>query len=141
MADFDKRQLLEMTPRRYLAQGFTGESGRPLPALSGLYATAASTQLRAYHAAPQELAAAFEALKATLPLHTGYAPDRFAAAVDEAFDIAEEVLGKGRNRGIETWLRECGAAVKDEADIPHLMHHVQATVRQYAALVSLESSR
>lgn len=135
--DYDRKTLLALTPEKYLSGGFRDENGKPRAELRALFATAASTQLEQAEASPQEVGATFEALKMVLPLHEGPASERAARACEEALLTVASMHDQDTNPGVAAWLTACAAAVKSEDDIPVLLDHVQAVVRQYALIITM----
>lgn len=136
--DYDRKTLLALTPEKYLSGGFRDEHGKPRPELRSVFATAAATQLEQAEVSPGELGATFEALKMVLPLHEeSPAEVRAARACEEALMTVASMHDQDTNPGVAAWLNACAAAVKSEDDIPVLVDHVQAVVRQYALIVSM----
>jgi hypothetical protein len=135
--DYDRKTLLALTPEKYLSGGYRDEHGKPRPELRALFATAASTQLEAAEASPQEVAATLDALKMVLPLHEGPAPARAANATEEALLTVASLHQQDANPGVEAFMNACAAAVQAEDDIPVMVDHVQAVVRQYALIVQM----
>ena len=135
--DYDRKTLLALTPEKYLAGGYRDEHGKPRGELRGVFATAASTQLEAGEASPEELGATLDALAMVLPLHEGDAPRRCAGACDEALTTVASMLDKENNPAIAAWLGACAAAVKSEDDVAALLDHFRAVVRQYAVITAL----
>jgi hypothetical protein len=135
--DLDRPTLLSLTPAKYLRGGYRDEKGAPRPELRSIFATAAATQLEVTETSPQELGATLEALRQVLPLHVGLAPERVADAGEEALLTVASMYKIDNNPGIVSFLKECAAAVQGEDDVPVLLDHVQAVVRQYAVFVAL----
>lgn len=135
--DYDRKTLLALTPEKYLSGGFRDEHGKPRAELRSLFATAASTQLERAEVSPDELGATFDALKMVLPLHEGPAPARAARACEEAILTVESLHDQDANPGLAAWLDACAAAVKSDDDIPALVDHVQAVVRQYTLIIAM----
>lgn len=133
----DRQTLLSLTPDKYLHGGYRDERGAPRPELTTIFATAAATQLEANEASPQELSATLEALCQVLPLHEGLAPERVASAVEEALLTVSSMYHTDNNPGIALLLGHCAGAVASDEDVPALLDHVQAVVRQYALFVTL----
>ncbi len=137
--EYDRDDLLALTPAVYLQHGYRDERGVPLPDLTGLYATAAATQLEAAEASPDEVEATFEAFRQALPLYEGAASERFAGAVGEGFEIVRMMMhGQDNNPGIARWLAACGAALQTEEDLQAFVEHFQAVARQYVLIQVLK---
>jgi len=136
---WDRSELVALTPSRYLGDGFRDQAGELRPELQGLYATAAATQLEEAQAAPEEVAVTLEALRQALPLHRGKPRKRFAAACGEALETVSMMYARANNRGIVTWLDQCRAAVKTEADIAAFVEHFTAVARQYGVISALKN--
>lgn len=136
LRDYTRDQLLALTPARYLEDGFTDRSGKPRPELQTGYATAASLQLLAAQLSPQELGFTYEALRQTLPLHSGPAPQLIRAATQEALETVRGLIRQPNNPGLEKWLNECAASVKQPADLEAFLLHVQAVLRQYGVIAA-----
>src|SRR5207244_10125624 len=111
MKEYTRDELLALTPARYLADGFV-DGGKPRPELQSTYATAAAQQLLAADRSPQEFAFTYEALKQSLPLHDGPAPQRIRATLDEALETVRGMIRQPNNPGLTKWLNECAALVK-----------------------------
>ena len=86
--DMNRDDLLRLTPRIYLREGYRDGAGKLLPRLRGLYATAAAAQFEHAEVSPQELAGTLEALRQVLPWHKGEAQDLLRDAVSEALELA-----------------------------------------------------
>lgn len=135
--DYDRKTLLALTPEKYLSGGYRDENGKPRPELRALFATAASTQLEVAEASPDELGATLDALKMVLPLHQGPAPTRAARAGEEAIMTVASLHAQDANPGVQAFMNACAAAVQSEDDIPVMVDHVQAVVRQYALMIAM----
>ena len=136
MRDYSRTELLALTPARYLKDGFFDGKGKPKPGLQGIYATAAATQLLAAELAPQELGFTCEALKQTLALQSGPAPQRIRAALEEALETVRGMIRQPNNPGLKKWINECAALVKTPADIEAFLLHCLAVLRQYNVIVA-----
>ena len=136
--NLDRRTLLSLTPAKYLSGGYREPNGKARPELRSIFATAAATQLEVTETSPQELGATLEALRQVLPLHEGLAPERIATAAEEALlTVGSMYKLESNNPGIVDFLKQCTAAVAAEDDIPVLLDHFQAVVRQYAIFVAV----
>lgn len=135
--DLTKAELLSMTPKVYLKDGFRDRDGRTRTALVSTSATAVATQMEAAEVSPQELSATLEALRQALPWHKGPVATAFPEAVEEALDLVSSMYGKDNNPGIVNWLDECTSFVVQPADIEDFLSHFMAVVRQYGAIVAL----
>ena len=139
MRDYTREEMLELTPARYLAEGYLDGSGHPLPALLSTYASAATTQLLDGELAPQELVFAYEALQQTLPLHSGAPAQRLDAATTEALDLVRAMIQQPNNPRLKQWMRECVSSVKTPADLDAFLGHFMAVLRQYTVIVASRS--
>ncbi len=137
--DYTQTELLNLTPARYLKDGFVGDDGKPVPGLQTGYATAAATQLLAAELSPQEFSFTYEALRQSLALHEGAAPARIRAALDEALETVRGMIRQPNNPGLTKWINECVAEVKTPADIDALLLHCLAVLRQYSVIVASRS--
>jgi hypothetical protein len=136
--DLDPAQLLARRPSEYLKDGFRDARGAPRPELAGLDAFAVATQFAAAEASPDEVAATYEALRQVLEAAPpGDPAARFAAAVQDALDLVERLLGVTNNIAVAGWLRACRPFVKTDADVAAFLEHFQAVLRQYSALISV----
>jgi hypothetical protein len=135
MREYTREELLALTPAKYLAKGFVDGRGRPKPELQSEYATAAATQLLAGQLSPQELVFTFEALRQSLPLHSGAPPKRIKAALDEALETVRGLIRQPNNPALDKWINACAAAVKKPADIDAFLAHLQAVLRLYSVFV------
>lgn len=140
MRDYTREELLELTAPRYLAKGYRDAAGQPLGELQTTFATAVSTQFLAAGLSPQELAFSYEALKQTLPMHAEATPaERTEAAVTEALEIVRGMIRQPNHPRLEQWLRDCAAAVRNEADPQALLEHMMAVLRQYSVIAAAVS--
>ena len=137
MREYTRGQLLALTPDRYLADGFNDAAGRLKPELLTDYALAAATQFLRAELSPQELAYTVAALQQILPMHDGPPPARIEAALEETLSTVSGMIGQPNNEGLAAWCRACAAMVRQPSDIDGFMAHIQAVLRQYAALASL----
>lgn len=135
---FDRSELLALTPLRYLANGFHSETGQLRPEFQGVFATAAAIQLEEAEASPQEFAATLEAFRQVLPLYQARPRKRFSTARAEALETVAMMYAQPNNRGIVTWLDQCGTAIKTEDDIAAFIDHFVAVVRQYGVITALK---
>ena len=135
---WDRSELLALTPSQYLRDGFRDEAGLLRPELQGVFATAAATQLEEAEASPQEFAATLEAFRHALALHRAKARKRFSGACAEALETVAMMYAQTNNRGIVTWLDQCGTAIKTEDDIVAFIDHFVAVVRQYGVITALK---
>jgi hypothetical protein len=135
MREYSRKDLLALTPGKYLAKGFTDAKGKPKPELQTDYATAAATQLLAGKVSAQELAFVYEALRQTLPLHKGSPPEKIQPALEEALEIVRGMIQQPNNPALVKWIGACAAAVKRPQDINALVDHIQAALRQYTAIL------
>ena len=141
MADYTAAELLALTPKRYLADGFCDAAGKPRRELTGEYATAACQQLLSAEAAAQEISLTVEAVAQVLPLQDDATPGfRVAHAVQEALGVIEQALQQTNNEGIVEWLIGCGSAVRTDADVQAFLAHLRAVDRQYALIAALQPS-
>jgi hypothetical protein len=136
MREYSRTELLELTPAKYLADGFVDAAGKPRAELQTSFATAASTQLLDAELSPQELAFTYEALRQSLAVQEGPAPKRIQAALEEGLETVRGMIRQPNNPGLVKWLNECVAAVKAPADIDALLAHMLAVLRQYTAIVA-----
>ena len=135
---YERSDLLALTPGRYLRKGFRGEEGKLRSELTGVYATAAATQLEAAGVSLDELSATLEALRLVLPLHQGRPRRRFSAAYAEALETVSVMYGQPNNRGMVRWLNQCKTAIQAEDDMTAFLEHFTAVVRQYAVITVLK---
>jgi hypothetical protein len=136
LRDYSRAELLALTPARYLKDGFVDGKGKPKPGLQTGYATAAATQLLAAELSPQEFAFTQEALRQSLAMQEGAAPQRIRAAVEEALETVRGMIRQPNNPGLTKWINECAAAVKQPADIEAFLLHCLAILRQYSVMVA-----
>jgi hypothetical protein len=129
--------LLALTPLQYLRLGWRDESGQVLPQLRSIFATAAAAQLEATETSPEELGATLIAFQQVLLLHQGTSSNRFKKARDEALETVARLYHQPNNRGIVTWLEQCGIAIQTDADLAAFIEHFTAVVRQYSAIIAL----
>jgi hypothetical protein len=138
MREFDREQLLALTPDRYLAEGWVDGSGAPRRELMSDYATAAATQLLAGGLAPQELGFTVAALEQVLPLNdTGTPASRLAASLEETLETVGRMIGQPNNESLVEWLISCAATVRTRADLDAFMAHLHAVLRLYSVLASM----
>ena len=137
MANRTREDLLALTPGRYLADGYLTPTGQPRGDLSGDFAVAAATQLRAADLPAQELAFTVEALRALLAGQDGPAPEVAREAAAEALATVARMIRQPNNKGLVTWLSDCVGAIRAPADIAALMTHLQAVARLYIVIASL----
>ncbi len=138
MREFDREQLLALTPDRYLAEGWLDGSGAPRPELTSDYATAAATQLLAGGLAPQELGFTVAALDQVLPLNDAGAPARrLGDSLEEAIGAVGRMIGQNNNESLVEWLISCAATVRTRADLDAFMAHLHALLRLYSVLASV----
>ena len=136
MRAYSRDELLALTPKRYLKDGFVDGKGKPRSELQTGYATAAATQLLAGELSPQELAFTYEALRQTLPLQEGPVPKRIRGAVEEALEVVRGMIRQPNNPGLTKWINESAAMVKGTADLDAFLTHLLAVLRQYSVLVA-----
>src|ERR1051326_3255035 len=136
LREYTRKELLALTPAKYLAKGFVDAKGKLRPELQNSAATAAGTQLFDGQVSRQELAFTYEALHQSLPLHQGPPPKRIAAALDEALEVVRGIIRQPNNKGLTKWIKECAASVKAPADIDAFLAHVLAVLRQYSIIVA-----
>jgi hypothetical protein len=136
MRDYSREELLALTPVRYLSDGFVDGKGKLKPELQNICATAAGTQLLEAQLSPQELAFTLEAIKQSLPLHSGSAAKRFQTAVEEALETVRGMIQQPNNPGLTKWINQCASSVKGPADIEAFLGHLVAVLRQYSVMVA-----
>jgi hypothetical protein len=133
-------ELLRLRPSNFLAErGCLDAAGNPREDLSGNFATAASTTFESAELSPQELQTIYEAIKQCLEIVDD--PDRkvkLQQAVDEAFTISADLLGKKINPALVAWIREWIPFIHSEACIAAFMRHLSAVVQQYTLIISLK---
>ena len=137
MRTYTRDELLALTPDRYLAAGYRDAAGLTLGELSGDFAMAAATQLKAAEASAQELAFTHEALKQVLALHDGRTPGRVREALDEALGVVAAMIRQPNNPGLVRWLRGLADFVRRAEDIDDMMAHILAVVRLYGVIAAL----
>jgi hypothetical protein len=137
MRSYTREELLALTPRRYLADGYLNAAGQPRSELSSDYATAAANQLMVAQLPAQELTFTFEALRAVLPMHDGPPRERARAAVDEALTVVTQMTRQTNNEGLVRWLDECVAAIRRPEDIDAMLSHMQAVLRLYTVMAAI----
>lgn len=131
---FSRAELLALTPDRYLAGGFGDAEG-----LGGDFATAAATQLLDGEVAPQELAFTAAALDEAVGLHDGDPRERAEDAVQEALDVVRRLIRQPNNERLAQWLEDCAERVSEPGDIPALLAHVDAVLKQYTVVAAFSS--
>jgi hypothetical protein len=135
MRALNRAELLELTPRVYLAAGYLGGDGKLIPQFRSEYATAASTQLLEAELSPQELAFTVEGLRQILPMHKGPVQERLTAALDECLHVVARAIRQENNKGLVEWLSQCASAVETDAELAAFMAHIEAVMRLYSLLV------
>lgn len=138
--DMNRDDLLRLTPRIYLRDGYRDGAGKLRPRLRGLYATAAAAQFEHAEVSPQELAGTLEALRQVLPWHKGEAQDLLRDAVSEALELAASLYKKENHPAIVAWLEDCADFVHSPEDIDAFMQHSEAVARIYNAMIALKST-
>src|SRR5262245_31732062 len=136
LRDYTRKDLLALTPAKYLAKGFVDANGKLRPELQNTAATAAGTQLLEGQLSPQELAFTYEALRQSLSLHQGPPPKRVAAALDEALETVRGMIRQPNNIALTKWIKECAASIKNASDIDAFLAHILAVLRQYGVIVA-----
>ena len=137
MVSYTRDDLLALTPARYLAHGWTTQDGKPRRELTGIDATAASTQFAAAELSPQELALTAEAVRQILPLQSGGPGHRAHEAAMEALGLVTTAIRQINNQVLAQWLVECADSVRTEADLNAFLAHLQATERQYGLIAGM----
>jgi hypothetical protein len=137
MRTYTREELLALTPKVYLSDGYLGRTGRPHPELAADFATAAAAQLRLAKLSPQELAFTYEAVRLTLAQQEGSATERARAGVREALETVMRMIRQTNNEGLSKWLDACVAAVRRPEDIDALLQHMRAVLRLYTVMASL----
>ena len=138
MSESTRKELLQLTPDVYLADGFHGADGAPRPELTDRCATAAANQLLAAQVSPPEFGFVVEGIRAILPLRDEADPAaRAREAVREATEVVVRMIKQPVNERMRLWLYTCAEAVADEADLAAFQLHLDAVMRQYGAMVAL----
>jgi len=141
MRDVSREELLQLTPDKYLAEGYFSEAGAPRPELRDEFALAAATQFMQAELSPQELGLTLEGIRQVLPLHEeADAYDRLYAALQEATELVARMIRQPNNEVLRQWLYDCAAAVADEKDIGAFLDHVAAVNRRYGVMAALLES-
>jgi hypothetical protein len=130
-------ELLALTPAQYLAEGWTTADGAPRRELTGIDATAASTQFLAAELSPQELALTAEAVRQILPQTDEPPGPRAHEASMEALGLVGRAIGQTNNQVLARWLIDCADRVRTEADLAAFLRHLTATERQYSLVAEL----
>jgi hypothetical protein len=137
MQSWTREDMLALTAPRYLAEGYVGADGVARPELTGMFATAASTQFLAAELSPQELALTAEAVRQVLPLHAGDPATRAVETVEEALHVVANAIRQPSNEVMATWFRDCAQKVRTRADLAAFLAHVQAVEVQYGLVAGL----
>jgi hypothetical protein len=141
MRDLTRDELLELTPDKYLSEGYLDEHGRARAEVRGEWATAAAQQLLAAQVSPQEVGFTVEAIKQLLPLHDEADPqDRLFATIEEATQVVARMIDQPLNEPFRQWLYACAGQVADAAEIDAFLQHIEAVNRQYGAIAALLTS-
>ena len=137
MASYTREDLLALTPDHYLAAGWTTADGAPRPELTGIDATAASTQFLAAALSPQELSLTAEAVRQIIPLHSGDPGRRARDTAMEALGLVTNAIRQPNNEVLAQWLVDCAASVHTGADLEAFLDHLLATERQYGLIAGM----
>jgi hypothetical protein len=132
-----REELLRLRPRVYLQdREWVDKSGQPRADLAGNFATAACITFEDAELAPQELLTVYEAIKQCLELAATEDPAvKLQQAVDEAFELSSDLLGKEVNPAIVDWVREWIPFVQDENGTTAFQRHLTSVVQQYSLII------
>jgi hypothetical protein len=135
-----REALLELRPSAYLrGRGCLDEAGEPRGDLGGNFTSAASSTFEEAELAPQELLTFYEAIKQCLKIGDAKnASERFRQALDEAFDITADLLGKDINPAIIDWVREWVPFIHSAKCVIAFMRHMNAVVQQYTLTMRIK---
>lgn len=128
---YSRKDLLALTPDRYLAGGFDDAD-----ALAGEFASAAAAQLLEGEVAPQELAFTAAAFDETLEMHDGTPREQAEAAINEALEVVARLIRQPNNERLAQWLEDCAAHVTKPGDLAALQAHLDAVLKQYTVVAS-----
>ncbi len=124
MSSLSKPELLALTPKRFLAEGYRDARGVVRGELATLWAAAAVEQLRAAGVKAAELGPLVDRLLAAT---------RSAAATWAVSGRAElDAVAREAKGGPSEWLDACVARVRQAEDLPGLKLHAGAVLRLLA---------